>query len=181
MAKTITLIAVAKYGYEKKQFVAGIIGRDSKFTFNREFLGRKEGKRGESTSVEVDEPGLYETRDIGSKGATTDEYFLVYPTASGIASHKIAKADAMAIAKSMEKNGSLDWEIEAIPYRIARLTEQIAKSKALGNPDESITLTGQVGSIASGETVTRGRLIEERVAVVSQLEDVFAKNKKETR
>jgi hypothetical protein len=74
---TIKLSASAGYGYGGKQFCARITGRHPKFTFEYEFLGRKEGERGESTTVTVDESGLYVERDIDKKGST-DTFYLVW-------------------------------------------------------------------------------------------------------
>jgi hypothetical protein len=73
----ITFSASASYGNGGKQFVARITGRDKKFTFRREFIGRKGGKRNESAEALVDDPGLYEVRDIDNKGRPDDSYFVV--------------------------------------------------------------------------------------------------------
>ncbi len=59
----ITLSASADFG-KTGQYVARIVGRDSKFTFNREFIGRKFGKRNETSQADVDDPGLYECCDV---------------------------------------------------------------------------------------------------------------------
>ena len=169
MAQTITLKASAAYGYGGKQFVARISGRDSKFTFNREFLGRKEGKRGDYTEFETDEPGLYETRDVDRKGDTTEEYFVVYPAANGIASAKIDKKEAMQLAKEIE-SGSADLYREGLRHRINFNLARIANSESKNDPDGTVDLDGDVGSLKKGETVTRGRLIEERREIIAKLE-----------
>ena len=94
----IRLSAGAAYG-QKGQFVARVTGRDPKFTFAREFLGRKEGKRGGSTTVMVDEPGLYETRDVDRKGGIEDTYHVVEMTAAGLVKDTCMTEDAMTLAR----------------------------------------------------------------------------------
>lgn len=102
MATTVTFSASARFGYGGKQFVARITGRDPKFTFNREFLGRKEGKRGESTTFTVDEPGLYMTRDVDSKGRADDSYWLVWQDGTELRVWLASHEDAMRLAKEIE-------------------------------------------------------------------------------
>lgn len=98
---TITLTASADYGHTG-QFVARIKGRDSKYTFEREFIGRKIGKRGETTQATVDEPGLYELRDSTRKGKK-DRYVLVLPDANNeLKSMSCDLDDAMMIAKRLD-------------------------------------------------------------------------------
>jgi hypothetical protein len=70
----ITLTADSKCYGKSSQYIARITGRDPKFTFNREFIGRKSGKRGDTTSADVDEPGLYEITDIDRKGNKNSAY-----------------------------------------------------------------------------------------------------------
>lgn len=106
----ITFIAESKYGCTG-QYVARITGRDSKFTFNREFTGRKEGKRGETTRAEVDQPGLYEVCDVTKRGKDSS-YFVMCDTViehGELAGKKtqakkpIDKAEAMKLAKAMDE------------------------------------------------------------------------------
>lgn len=69
MSSQLHLSASAAYGFGGKQWIARIRGRSSGAAqFEREFIGNKNGKRGEGSSVTVDEPGLYETCDIDRKG-----------------------------------------------------------------------------------------------------------------
>jgi len=114
---TITLSASARFGFGGKQFVARVTGRHPKFTFQYEFMGRKEGKRGESTSVEVDDAGLYVTRDVDSKGRADDSFALVYTKTDGeLAKHWIDKSDAMKLAKRLDARDAIDWTAEGTAY-----------------------------------------------------------------
>lgn len=67
MSGTVEMIARADYG-QSGQYVARITGRDAKFTFAREFVGRKTGKRKEYAEVVTDQVGLYEICDKTRKG-----------------------------------------------------------------------------------------------------------------
>lgn len=93
----ITLTASAAYG-QTGQYVARITGRDSKFTFAREFIGRKSNR---DTSADVDEPGLYEVCDIDKKGRKESTFKLVLPNGDKLATLGTDKEDAMKIAKEM--------------------------------------------------------------------------------
>jgi hypothetical protein len=97
---TVTLSASADYGHTG-QYVARLTGRDSKFTFEREFIGTKYGKRNEGTSAEVDDPGVYEMRDVTRKGKI-DKYRIVVELDGEL--HKLVsdKEDAMAICKQID-------------------------------------------------------------------------------
>ena len=169
MSNTVTLSASAKYGYGGKQFVARITGRDSKFTFERQFLGRKEGKRRDYTEAIVDEPGVYEERDIDSKGRAEDSYYLVYELDGNIYKNAIEKSAAMRIAKEIE-SGKVDFEREGIAARIVFNKSRIKTSEQKGELDTPIVMDANLGSLKQGETVTRGRLIEERRAIIANLE-----------
>lgn len=166
---TITLSASAKYGFGGKQFVAQIKGRDSKFTFKREFLGHKEGKRGEGTEVIVDEAGLYEERDIDRKGNAVESYYIVFEENGELKKQKISKEKAMEFAKQLDKH-SVDFYRAAIEIRVENLKKQIESGKAKGELETPITLEGQVGRYASGQVVTRGELITEREKLVAEYE-----------
>lgn len=172
MPSTITLTANAKFG-QSGQFVARINGRDSKFTFNREFIGGKSGKRGETTSAEVDDPGLYEQRDVDSKGRKEDSYVLVYPTKNGDLSFvRVQKDLAMAIAKRMDAGESIDWNRESLPRRIEMQRNVIAGYQ--NKLAMTTVLDSTIGSLAAGETVTYAQLAEEREKIVARLERELA-------
>ncbi len=73
----ITLMAVSRAYQNNRQFIARITGRDAKFTFQREFVGRKQGKRGDTTEANIDEPGLFEVCDIDKRGNKDSSYAIV--------------------------------------------------------------------------------------------------------
>ena len=101
----ITITAKADFGMSG-QYVARINGRDSKYTFNREFLGRKSGKRNETTEADTDEEGLYERCDVTKRGK--DSSFLIILTINGdLYAFKSDKEDAMKIAKEMDSGRKL--------------------------------------------------------------------------
>ena len=97
---TVSLAASSDYG-QTGQYVARLTGRDSKFTFRREFIGSKSGKRGELSHADVDDPGVYELRDATRKGKV-DKYRLVLELDGEL--HKLVsdKEDAMAICKALD-------------------------------------------------------------------------------
>jgi hypothetical protein len=131
---TVKLAASARFGFGGKQFIARIVGRDPKFTFDREFLGKKIGKRGEDTTVTVDEPGLYQERDIDSKGRHTDTYYVVFTDpAVGVDYIDVSHDDAMKLAKLSTS------EIDAEGQRLeaARL-ERVNAEAAAKDPEELI-------------------------------------------
>ena len=103
----VTLRADAKFGYGGKQYICRITGRNSSYTFEREFVGRKEGKRGEDSVFETDEPGLYLCCDIDRKG-NKEERFRVVLIDAGVP--KIVYADkdeAMQIARAFDDGRAL--------------------------------------------------------------------------
>lgn len=99
---SVSLTASADYGLSG-QYIARIIGRDSKFTFQREFIGRKYGKRNEGSEADVDESGLYELCDVTKKRGKVQRYRVVLELPSGELAKLVAsKEDAMAIAKALD-------------------------------------------------------------------------------
>ena len=124
----ITLRASASYGNGGKQYIARITGRNSKFTFEREFIGRKGGKRNEDCEASVDMPGLYEIRDIDRKGNVDDNYVLLVPRGEKLEQCSADKADAMKIAKGLDDGRSfesiIEWQeaVTASPLGAARKT-----------------------------------------------------------
>lgn len=103
----VTLTAEAAYGLTG-QYVARLTGREPKFTFAREFLGRKEGKRYERTAAEVDIAGLYETCDITKSGKASRFWWLAD---GGLV--EVRRADAMTIARAMD-TGRLAEQIVSV-------------------------------------------------------------------
>ena len=114
----ITLTAEGRYGYEGKQFIARIVGRDAKFTFSREFVGRRSGKRNGTTEADLDTPGLYEVCDVDSKGNKDSRYILLFESSDGVLVKLRGTADnadgidgkdaAMTIAKRMDAGESFE-------------------------------------------------------------------------
>lgn len=102
MQKVIHLTASASYGNGGKQYIARITGRDAKFTFAREFIGRKGGKRGESSEADVDDAGLYITCDIDRKGNKDETYVVIEEKDGGLVKENTKKEDAMTLAKLLD-------------------------------------------------------------------------------
>lgn len=138
---TVTLSASADFGHTG-QYVARLKGRNSKFTFEREFIGSKYGKRNEGTSADVDDPGVYEMRDVTRKGKV-DKYRLVVELDDEL--HKIVsdKEDAMTVCKQLDAGrafadivrASRDGEGKVV-YEI--LTAKQAAQAALGDVAEQV-------------------------------------------
>lgn len=164
--QTITLNASASFGHGGKQFVARVLGRDSKFTFNRQFIGRKEGKRGESTSVTVDEPGLYELRDIDRKGSTDDRYILIWRDGASLKKLTLDQEQAMADARKIEQG--VDPNELGVYHTIAIHEEKIANHMEK-DPAEILKLTSELGPYASGQNVTRRECMEWRRSEIARL------------
>jgi hypothetical protein len=80
----------------KKAYVARITGRDPKYTFKKEFLAGKD-------SYDVDEPGLYEVRNVDKKGRPDDEWVIVLMVGEKLEEFSADKSEAMAIAKALEQ------------------------------------------------------------------------------
>lgn len=184
----ITLTAGARYGYGGKQYIARIFGRDSKFTFNREFIGKKGGKRGENSTADVDTPGLYETRDVDSKGRCDDSYCLILEDGDRLVQFWIDKANAMKIAKELDSR-SFDRCVKLLPsdaeFRVA--SERLRKnSEAINNsfgkdPEEFVELSGNVGPYVKGQSLRRLQLIELRTEVINDTIDKIEQYRSEKR
>lgn len=121
----IRLIASCFQHNGKGQFIARIHGRDSKFVFNREFIGGKEGRRGETTTADVDDTGLYELREIGKKGDKLEKYRLVVEYDGELYSlramgdsldERDGKEAAMKIAKYLDNGYHFDDIIQVDKY-----------------------------------------------------------------
>jgi hypothetical protein len=125
MATTLDLHATAAYG-KRGQFVARIVGRDPKFTFEREFLAH---------DVTVDDPGLYEVRSIDSRNRKES----VFTAFDGTHALGVSEDTAMALAKSLD---TIDWPAEVRRLRIAHVEERIALSEGL-DQDKIVTLDGR--------------------------------------
>jgi hypothetical protein len=134
MSKTISLSASARYGYGGKQYIARITGRDSKFTFSREFVGRKGGKRNESAEYTTDESGLYMTCDIDSKGRKDETFYVVERQNDALVKEAITLEDAMDLAKRLDQGQSFEEAVlsmwppqsasEAVVNPLAQYTDE---------------------------------------------------------
>lgn len=138
---TVTLSASADFGHTG-QYVARLTGRNSKFTFEREFIGSKSGKRGDYSSADVDDPGVYEMRDVTRKGKF-DRYRIVVEFDGEL--HKLVsdKEDAMAVCKQLDAGRAFADIVRAsrddegkVVYEI--LTAKQAAQAALGDVAEQI-------------------------------------------
>jgi hypothetical protein len=101
----ISLYASSDYGHTG-QYIARLVGRDGKFTFRREFVGHKTGKRAEQTQADLDTPGLYECCSVTRKGKEW-RYRLLFEVAGELALVRVSKEDAMAIAKALDAGREL--------------------------------------------------------------------------
>lgn len=142
----ITFRAEAGYANAGKQHIARITGRDAKFTFSREFVGTKGGKRGDVTTADLDTQGLYECRDVNNKGVKDDDYRLIlqWEDRAEIGWVRIDKADAMKIAKELDAGRAFgdivepvcpDPEVKEAAERIAKAKESPSPYPNLGTPE----------------------------------------------
>lgn len=86
-----------------KQYIALITGRHPSYTFNREWVGQKIGKRHEATQADIDEPGLYELGHVKKTGKAP-EYVLVLHVGQHLKQYPCSKQDAMKIGRALDKD-----------------------------------------------------------------------------
>lgn len=98
----ITLTAKSETHDQSGQYVARLVGRHPKYTFERLFVGRKTGRRDESTEADVDEPGLYEIADIDRRGRKVPRYAVVVLDGTSLREVEVAKGDAMTVARGLD-------------------------------------------------------------------------------
>jgi hypothetical protein len=180
MASTITLSASAAYGYSGKQYIARITGRDSKFTFFREFIGRKGGKRGDISEATVDDAGLYMTCDIDNKGRKDETFWVVEEKDGGIVKECCATEEAMKLAKMLDNCQTFEAAVLAIwppkspadllREKIVEHKKKLATSIAKGDADGMIVLEKDGPLGAKGASVRRGDIITWRQAEIVRLE-----------
>lgn len=84
------------------QYVAAVVGRHPRWTFERDFVGRKSGNRHETTEADLDAPGLYEICNIDPKGHKYQQYVLLLDFGRRLTDIECAKQDAMRIARSLD-------------------------------------------------------------------------------
>lgn len=97
----VRLSCEAKWGYEGKQYIARILGRDPKYTFRREFIGTKSGSRREYSSISVDDPGLYECCSITRKGNKDRDFWIVLEHGGHVRMSNVTEEEAMRIARGL--------------------------------------------------------------------------------
>lgn len=120
-SSTITFSASADY-MQSGHYIARIVGRHTKFTFEREFLGSRRGKRNEYCEAEVDDVGLYELRNATRKGKV-DRYRLVLPA--------VNVAAAEAVASDAEQEGRLELGAEVRAAAEGLVEVRVDRSEAM--------------------------------------------------
>jgi len=116
----ITLTAESREWKNTGQYIARITGRAAKYTYAREFVGRKSGSTSEAL---IDEPGIYEIGDIDKKGRK-DPGFVIIVTRPAHCPPKTergdpqlirfpaSETDVMILTKRMDQGESLDEMVE---------------------------------------------------------------------
>lgn len=99
----------------QKQHLAEITGKDPKYGLKREFIGAREGKRGNRTGANISQPGLYEIGDIDKKGRKSLSYkaILKHPSGIGVVSHNIDSADIGRVAAHLHEGGDIHEAIDS--------------------------------------------------------------------
>lgn len=155
----ITLTATASFGNGGKQFIAHVVGRNAKFIFNRTFVGKKGGKRGQDSEADVDEPGLYELRNIDNKGRDDNRYVLLIEVNGELTRFSCDKEDAMKIAKELDKGRRFEEIVVGYPAdpeaEKLSLTLRRIEKKILSSPSEY-----QLGQTETYDAVTDWNLPE---------------------
>jgi hypothetical protein len=116
----VTLNAQSKSYGNTGQYIARLKGRDRKFGYDREFVGRKSGS---TSSATIDEPGLYEMCNLDRKGRKEHVYRIIVEhegelielraggdNIDGVA----AEETAMAITKRLDAGEAFDTLIDVI-------------------------------------------------------------------
>jgi hypothetical protein len=112
---TIELTVTSRCYGNSGQYIARITGRAEKYTYAREFVGRK---RDRDTSAIIDEPGIYEECDIDKKGRKDLTYVYVYartaelpPLTETSNPHfgyvSLSESDVMQVTKRLDAGESL--------------------------------------------------------------------------
>jgi hypothetical protein len=97
----ITLTASADFGYGGKQYIARVTGRDPKWGMRLEFIGSKGGKRDETTTATVDEPGLYKVRGWSRKYHEEATYYIIFEVDGELKRFACKESDASKISKAI--------------------------------------------------------------------------------
>jgi hypothetical protein len=157
MNSVVSFSASAKYGYGGKQYIARITGRDPKFTFSREFIDRKEGKRRDSSSADVDDPGLYVEVDIDKHGDKDETFYIVYecPGYGLMKSGGLAKETAMPLAKLIDA-GHCDWTQIALMRRLEAAEAKPDSNTLIDIPADQLGL--KAGKVPRRELIAALRI-----------------------
>ncbi len=122
MPEIIRLQASASYGHTG-QYVARLTGRDSKFTFAREFIGRRSER---TSTADVDDAGLYEICDVDRRGGKDSTYWVVAKVGDELYKFAASKAEAMKIAKAFDDGRKLEDVVS--PWLSCRELRDVAEA-----------------------------------------------------
>lgn len=152
MQRTITLTASASYGFGGKQYIAHVTGRDAKFTFAREFVGTKSGKRRESAEYQTDEPGLYVTCDIDRKGNKDETYWVVEKRSDGsLDNATCTRGEAMLLARLLDEGRDFAEAVAEIWPVETPASEAVAVTPdGTATPDDGPTTVAAVAGLLLG-------------------------------
>lgn len=164
---TIELEAGSDFNTAGKQYIARIVGRNSKFTFEREFIGRRSGKRNDITTAIIDTPGIYEVRDTDRKG-TYNTYYIIAEIENKLTRTWIEVKDAMELAKNPYRTDK-EWSAQAIRFRIKDL-EEGKTQYSNENPDKKIKLTKNIGQLDKGTEVSAAQIVAEYNRLIQKLQ-----------
>lgn len=152
-------------GKEDKHFVARIVGRHPRYTFEREFVGKREGKRGESKLALVDSPGLYQVRDAW-KRRDEDSYYVIYEFDGDL--HKIAVDVDQAMDLARESRIPTEWSNVGRKLRLDLHLEQLDTIQSKDS-SETIQVRGRIGPFTDGQMVTVGEMRAWRFQQIDRL------------
>jgi hypothetical protein len=179
----ITLTASADYGHTG-QYIACLTGRDPQFTFQRTFIGHKGGKRNETSTVDVDEPGLYECCDISRKHGKEPRYILVVDVNDDLIGLPSDKEDALKIARALESRPFSDivvgHQANLDALTASQHLQECRKLRVIdGSPDwirrleSEVTLSFVVGDWPAGSVLTLDQLQPALKTEMARLEEVL--------
>lgn len=132
----ITLVAKADYN-QKGQFIARLVGRDSRYTFSREFVGRKGGKRNETTRADVDDPGVYECCDVDRKKGKVSRFYFIVQDGDKLKELRADKEDAMTVAKALDAGRKFS-EIVVLDGDLYEIRKPAQADRASGAIDKAV-------------------------------------------
>ncbi len=165
MITILTFSSRAGFGFENKQFVARITGRHPKWTFDREFIGTKTGKRKDGTTAKVDDPGLYQERNIDNKGRATNRYYAVWSLGGKELDYApISEDEAMGLAKDLDSGRASTVVAQFAEAKYAK----ILRGSRAKDPNEEINVTGYLAGMEHGKHL-RSETINAREAALRKM------------